>query len=81
MAHFAVDAVLQSVSVRAVPGATVFALVFLSFVFAIPSTAVFALGLSSPMDTDASTCRTSNHLIDQLAKGLGALGTLLLNCY
>ena len=58
MAHVAVDAVLQSVSVRAVPGATVFALVFLSFVFAIPSTAVFALCLSSPMEVpvDPEVC-------------------------
>jgi hypothetical protein len=47
------------------------------------------------MDADATTYRTSNHLIDQLAKGLGATDTkglganqlakgliaLLLNCY
>jgi hypothetical protein len=54
-AYFAFRAV-QSVSVRAVPGAAVSASVLLSVVFAIPSTTVFALVLSSSMGTDAGDC-------------------------
>jgi hypothetical protein len=51
---------------RAVPGAAVFASVFLSVVFAIPSTAVSALVLSSFMRaatgdcTEATRCRKIN---------------------